>query len=1051
MPANSSSSETRLPPKGDQKRVAEVKTLLPFDVVRVALHVVKGWIWILLVAAICGAAAFWVGKAKFVAKYTAQVQVVRREAQSSLQATEMGESYQPREFNAATVSAMMRSGDLLERTGAQLSPPLSVPQMQQALVIRPEKNTDLISVAFTSDVSASHAATAINRYAGQVVDLTRQLQADEAKELYTFVTLQVERIEEEIGVAQKDLMAFSRDSGLYHAEKEIESLLGQLGDLDLKIEMARIDRGSIDYRLQQAEAELGKQDPALQRLALAQEKLAELSSSFTEQHPTVVDQRSKVVMLEKEASKQSGDATDSFRSTGNTVANNLYLDVISFRGQRERLDLELKKLSSFRDGREEMLKAIPDKNLGQARLQAKMNMLEEARSLLRGRQREAALFAERALGYYGLFNPASVDSVETSGPTRNLALVSVLGALLGAGMVVAWRSFRVAVSDGIVSPGDLRRICRREVLATLPPEETMNDLAMSRWRFAAWRSLVRHLPQAGEEALIVGILSAAPREGKTTLQHHLAKAALERGLQVMVVSQIEKEAEVPAGPGISIEEGLSDPGKVRAHLEGADPPALELFVPQDWVWTPRERSRWLAALANWRKERDLVILVELPPATSIQSLLLAETLPATVWLSNAGPHGRKQAKELSRAVHESGVQLVGAVLNRVAPVYRNLPDLARFGLCLGIGFLLGNPLSADELPATETKVGTVTVPPLPEPPLPDPFLIDPLVNGSPLVEPIPGDPPRLPIPVTKPNPPLAPWQERLMLGPGDVLNLQVYGHREYTRKDVPIGPDGNISYLQIHDYRAAGSTIDELREGLTKALRAYVQNAQVIVTPVAFKSKKYFLLGTVLDRGSYSLDRPMTLLEAVARARGISTGLLSQNTVEIADMRRAFVVREGKKLDIDFTKLFYEGDLTHNVQLSPGDYIYVPSNVVNEVYVLGAIDSPGQTGVTDSLTAIGAITVRGGFSEGAWKKQVLVVRDSLSENPKVFVVDAAAVIVGKAKDMILEPRDVVYVSPRPWRRAEEIADIAITAFLQAATATWTGNKVIPIIDDSENP
>jgi protein involved in polysaccharide export with SLBB domain len=129
----------------------------------------------------------------------------------------------------------------------------------------------------------------------------------------------------------------------------------------------------------------------------------------------------------------------------------------------------------------------------------------------------------------------------------------------------------------------------------------------------------------------------------------------------------------------------------------------------------------------------------------------------------------------------------------------------------------------------------------------------------------------------------------------------------------------------------------------------------------------------------------------------------------------------------------------------------VPSNVVNEVYVLGAIDSPGQTGVTDSLTALGAITVRGGFSPNAWKKQVLVVRDSLSENPKVFVVDAAAVIAGKAKDIILEPRDVVYVSPRPWRQAEEIADIAIIAFLRAATATWTGNKVVPIFDDSEKP
>ena len=40
------------------------------------------------------------------------------------------------------------------------------------------------------------------------------------------------------------------------------------------------------------------------------------------------------------------------------------------------------------------------------------------------------------------------------------------------------------------------------------------------------------------------------------------------------------------------------------------------------------------------------------------------------------------------------------------------------------------------------------------------------------------------------------------------------------------------------------------------------------VTPVEWHSKKYFVLGAVMDRGAYSLDRPLTIVEAVARARG---------------------------------------------------------------------------------------------------------------------------------------------------------------------------------------
>ena len=76
--------------------------------------------------------------------------------------------------------------------------------------------------------------------------------------------------------------------------------------------------------------------------------------------------------------------------------------------------------------------------------------------------------------------------------------------------------------------------------------------------------------------------------------------------------------------------------------------------------------------------------------------------------------------------------------------------------------------------------------------------------------------PAPPIPQPKPPVPLAPWQERLTLGPGDLVNLQIFGRKEYTRTEVPVNPDGTLTYLQVHGYRAAGKTIDELREGLTK-------------------------------------------------------------------------------------------------------------------------------------------------------------------------------------------------------------------------------------------
>ena len=91
-----------------------------------------------------------------------------------------------------------------------------------------------------------------------------------------------------------------------------------------------------------------------------------------------------------------------------------------------------------------------------------------------------------------------------------------------------------------------------------------------------------------------------------------------------------------------------------------------------------------------------------------------------------------------------------------------------------------------------------------------------------------------------------------------------------------------------------------------------------------------------------------------------------------------------------------------------------------------------------------AITELGGFTDRAWKKRVLVIRGSL-EHPQAFVVDAGAVLSARAPDFKLQPDDIVYVHYRPWIKAEELLDLAATAFVQSATIYWTGMHVGPWI------
>ncbi|MGO8928854.1 MAG: polysaccharide biosynthesis/export family protein [Limisphaerales bacterium] len=287
---------------------------------------------------------------------------------------------------------------------------------------------------------------------------------------------------------------------------------------------------------------------------------------------------------------------------------------------------------------------------------------------------------------------------------------------------------------------------------------------------------------------------------------------------------------------------------------------------------------------------------------------------------------------------------------------------------------------------------------------------------------------------------LAPWQERLTLGAGDVLNFLLFDMPETARTEVPIGPDGRVSFLQARDITAAGLTIDELRAKMDEALSKYYQNPRTIITPAAFRSKKYFVLGAVVGKGVYTFDRPLSVIEAIARAGGMETGLYGRDTVELADLAHSFLVRNGQRVSVDFERLFQRGDLSQNAALEPDDFLYVAPAGGNEIYVLGQVASPGVAAFLPRTSAMSVIAARGGFTPQAYRSRVLVVRGSLT-HPETFVVDAAAILSAKQPDFMLQAKDIVYVGNSPWVKAEQVLDVAVTAFVQGFVVNTVSRKV----------
>src|SRR5215467_10683810 len=82
---------------------------------------------------------------------------------------------------------------------------------------------------------------------------------------------------------------------------------------------------------------------------------------------------------------------------------------------------------------------------------------------------------------------------------------------------------------------------------------------------------------------------------------------------------------------------------------------------------------------------------------------------------------------------------------------------------------------------------------------------------------------------TQSNGGVAPTDPNYLIGPQDVLNIDVWKEAELT-KSVPVRPDGKISLPLLNDVQAAGLTPLQLAANITAGLKKYITDPQVTVT-----------------------------------------------------------------------------------------------------------------------------------------------------------------------------------------------------------------------------
>lgn len=259
-----------------------------------------------------------------------------------------------------------------------------------------------------------------------------------------------------------------------------------------------------------------------------------------------------------------------------------------------------------------------------------------------------------------------------------------------------------------------------------------------------------------------------------------------------------------------------------------------------------------------------------------------------------------------------------------------------------------------------------------------------------------------------------------VIGPGDVLQITVWDHPELaaalgqtaepqrTSDAAPgflVDDAGNVQFPYTGTLHVAGKDVAAIQRQVSSKLGQIFKSPEVTVRVASFRSSQVYINGEVRTPGAEAInDIPMSLTEAIGRAGGFTPN---------ADQSRVELTRGGVTYPINVADLIAHGHNPSSIYLHKGDMLRIASRDESGIYLMGEVNRPATIlPMRDGkLTLSEAVSQAGSFnSNTAETKQLFVIRNSTSDQPQIYHLDASSpVSMLLANQFELQPKDVVYV------------------------------------------
>ncbi len=279
------------------------------------------------------------------------------------------------------------------------------------------------------------------------------------------------------------------------------------------------------------------------------------------------------------------------------------------------------------------------------------------------------------------------------------------------------------------------------------------------------------------------------------------------------------------------------------------------------------------------------------------------------------------------------------------------------------------------------------------------------------------------------------------LHPDDEITIRSLQVKELADKAFRIDQNGEINFPLLGRMHLAGDTARQAESDLSAKLTTFYKDPDVALSITTFHDEPVSIIGAVGTPGVHSIHGQTTLLDVLSAAGGVrgdagpvvtvtrdssSYGAIPFPTAHAVGAKTSVV-------EIDLKSLMSAASASENIAIQPHDVVSVPPAEV--IYVVGNVKRAGgfPLGGKPDLTVLQAISLAEGLDPRASATGARILRRESNASPTAranIPVNIAAILKGKAPDVLLRPNDILYVPSSTQKivtqRAIEVA-ISVTS------------------------